>query len=155
MLTETTGAAIAVMDAVMIAIAIPEAELTTTVFGLPRGGNSGWADLVNKLVRTSDSTVRKHIVLITSPAQVKNLTYVTNQLDPVPTLPPRFLDFVHPTGEVHIVAADARTGEPTNIVSCSDRDNEGCSTGTNLLQANVSDHKSASRFLASLVYGVY
>ena len=85
-------------------------------------------------------------MLTTSPAQVTNLTYVTNQLDPVPNLPPRFLDFTHPTGEVHIVAADAATGAPKNIVSCPGRDNEGGSTGTNLLTANVSDHKCASRF---------
>jgi hypothetical protein len=45
--------------------------------------------------------------------------HVTNENDPVPTVPPRFLGFQHPSGEVHI---------NTNglVVSCPGQENEVC-----------------------------
>lgn len=51
------------------------------------------------------------------------LTHVTNQNDPVPTVPPRFLGFQHPQGEVHIQAVDAN-GNATDVVSCAGQENE-------------------------------
>jgi len=48
------GAAIAVMDAVMIKQNVPsDVDVVTRVFGLPRGGNQEWADFVDKTVRIS------------------------------------------------------------------------------------------------------
>ena len=45
------GAAIATMDAVMLRQNLdPSVEISTVVFGLPRGGNQAWADLVDSEV---------------------------------------------------------------------------------------------------------
>lgn len=50
------GAAIAVMDAVYLKQQLPSTtELSTVVFGLPRGGDQAWADFVDSQVRTSSS----------------------------------------------------------------------------------------------------
>jgi hypothetical protein len=67
------------------------------------------------------------------------LQFVTNQNDPVPTVPPTFLDFVHPQGEIHIQAVDP-AGQATAIVSCIGQDNENCATGNNILEASIPDH---------------
>jgi predicted lipase len=45
------GAAIAVMDAVFLSGALNSTiQMTTTVFGLPRGGNQDWANFVDSTV---------------------------------------------------------------------------------------------------------
>lgn len=47
------GAAVALMDAMMLRLNLPtQVQMTTTVFGLPRSGNQEWADFVDKTVRT-------------------------------------------------------------------------------------------------------
>lgn len=47
------GAAIASLDAAMLRMALPEdVSVDSIVFGLPRVGNSAWADLFNTLVST-------------------------------------------------------------------------------------------------------
>lgn len=68
-----------------------------------------------------------------------SLQHVTNQKDPVPIVPPRFLDFQHPSGEVHINAVDA-DGEATDIVACPGQENDNCSEGNSLIEASVSNH---------------
>ncbi|KAG6829474.1 hypothetical protein H0H87_011346, partial [Tephrocybe sp. NHM501043] len=99
------GAAVAMMDAIMLHQELdPSLQITTTVFGLPRGGNAAWADLV-------DATL------------ADTMTHITNQNDPVPNLPPQFLKYQHPGGEVHIRAVDAN-GEATDVVSCTGQENE-------------------------------
>ncbi|KAG6864286.1 hypothetical protein C0991_010805 [Blastosporella zonata] len=99
------GAAVAMMDAMMLHQELdPSVQITTTVFGLPRGGNAAWADLV-------DSTL------------ADTMTHMTNQNDPVPDLPPQFLKYKQPGGEVHIRAVDAN-GDATDVVSCAGQDNE-------------------------------
>lgn len=46
------GAAIATMDAIMLSQNLDsDVNINTIVFGLPRGGNSNWANLVDKTVR--------------------------------------------------------------------------------------------------------
>lgn len=115
------GAAIATMDAVMLKQQLdPSISVSAAVFGLPRGGNQAWADLVDSNLGSS-------------------YTYVTNQNDPVPLLPPRLLGFQHPSGEIHINAVDAN-GDATNIVSCPGQDNENCSEGNSPLHADVQNH---------------
>ena len=52
-----TGAAIAVMDAMMLKQVLGSSvEITTTVFGLPRGGNEEWANFVDQTVRQDPSS---------------------------------------------------------------------------------------------------
>ena len=61
-------------------------------YGMPRVGNQEFADFVN--------------------SHVSDLTRIDNKKDPIPTVPGRFLGFVHPGGEIHI----QDSGE---FVSCS------------------------------------
>ncbi|KAG6907491.1 hypothetical protein DXG01_008684 [Tephrocybe rancida] len=99
------GAAVAMMDAMMLHQELdPSVQITTTVFGLPRGGNAAWADLV-------DATL------------ADTMTHMTNQNDPVPTLPPQFLDYRHPGSEVHIRTVDAN-GDATDVVTCAGQENK-------------------------------
>ncbi|KAF8209142.1 alpha/beta-hydrolase [Mycena galopus ATCC 62051] len=109
------GAALATMTGAMIKGAVdPSVDVVVTTFGLPRGGNEAWANFL-------DSNV--------------GVTYMTNQNDPVPTVPPLLFGYTHSSGEVHI--ADSSL---TNIVSCPGHDNEHCSTGNSLLDASVANH---------------
>jgi len=67
----------------------PSVEVTVTGFGLPRGGNKAWADFLDqnvRLRRLSPSVTRSSFVQ--SP-----VTFMSNQNDPVPAVPPRFLGF--------------------------------------------------------------
>jgi len=116
------GAAIATMDALMLKQNLPSSiQLSTTVFGLPRGGNQAYANFIDS-------------------ALGKTFTFVTNQNDPVPTLPPRFLEFQHSQGEIHIRSVDTATGNPTSVVSCPGQENDNCSEGNSLLDVDLSNH---------------
>ncbi|KAJ6617613.1 alpha/beta-hydrolase [Mycena sp. CBHHK59/15] len=109
------GAALATMTGAMIKAAVdPSVDVTVTTFGLPRGGNQQWADFL-------DSNV--------------GVTFVSNQNDPVPTVPPRFLGFQHSSGEIHII-----DDTQTNLVACPGQDNENCATGNSLLDVDVANH---------------
>ncbi|KAJ7132176.1 alpha/beta-hydrolase [Mycena epipterygia] len=110
------GAAIATMTGAMIKNAVdPSVEVSVSGFGLPRGGNQAWADFL-------DSGV--------------GVTFMTNQNDPVPTVPPRFLGFQHSSGEIHIIDDTQQ-----NFVACPGQDNENCATGNSLLSVSVGNHK--------------
>lgn len=109
------GAALATMTGAMIREAVdPSVDVVVTTFGLPRGGNTAWADFL-------DSNV--------------GVTFVTNQNDPVPTLPPLLLGFAHSSGEIHI--ADS---SQTNLVSCPGQDNEHCATGNSIFDSSIQNH---------------
>ncbi|GJE90908.1 lipase family protein [Phanerochaete sordida] len=111
------GAAIALLDAVYLPPHLPQATFKTVVYGLPRVGNQAFADYVD--------------------AHVGSLAHITNNRDPVPTLPGRFLGFHHASGEVHIDASGA-------WMACSGQDNTSseCSTGAvpNIFVGDVGDH---------------
>lgn len=116
------GAAIATMDALMLRLNLPATvEMTTTVFGLPRGGNQAYANFV-------DATLGG------------NFTYVTNQHDPVPTVPPEFFSYQHSAGEIHIQAVNAATGNATSVVSCPGQENANCIDGNNPLADSTANH---------------
>ncbi|KIM90144.1 hypothetical protein PILCRDRAFT_811875 [Piloderma croceum F 1598] len=116
------GAAIATMDALMFKQNLPSSvELNTVVFGLPRGGNQVYANFIDSALGNS-------------------FTFVTNQNDPVPTVPPRFLKFQHSQGEIHIKSVDASTGNATSVVSCPGQENDNCSDGNSLVDVDVSNH---------------
>ncbi|KAF7431127.1 hypothetical protein PC9H_006847 [Pleurotus ostreatus] len=127
------GAAIAVMDAMMLKeILGSSVEITTTVFGLPRGGNEEWANFVDQTLGSS-------------------LTHVTNQDDPVPILPPRLIGYQHPQGEIHINAVDGN-GDATDIVACPGQENENCSEGNNILfDHSVANH--AGPYIDNISFG--
>ncbi|KAJ7080185.1 alpha/beta-hydrolase [Mycena belliarum] len=109
------GAALATMTGAMIKGAVgPSVDVVVTTFGLPRGGNKAWADFL-------DSNV--------------GVTFVTNQNDPVPTVPPLTLGFTHSSGEIHIV-----DGSQSNLVACPGQDNKHCATGNSLLDVSISNH---------------
>ncbi|KAJ7078788.1 Alpha/Beta hydrolase protein [Mycena epipterygia] len=88
------GAALAIMTGAMIKDAVdPSVNVAVTTFGLPP---RAWVDFL-------DSDV--------------GVTFVTNQNDSVPTVPPR-----------------------TNLVACPGQDNEHCATGSSLFHASVTNH---------------
>lgn len=66
-----------------------------------------------------------------------HLTHVNNKKDPAPVVPPRFLGFHHPSGEVHIQDSGAWD-------RCPGQDNPSpmCSTGDVpiFLEGNLLDH---------------
>ncbi|KAI0047406.1 alpha/beta-hydrolase [Auriscalpium vulgare] len=116
------GAAIATMDALMLRQNLdPSTAITTTVFGLPRGGNQAYADMVDSQLGS-------------------DYTFITHKNDPVPVVPPRVLGFQHSAGEVHITATDDSTGEATNTVACPGQENANCQDGNSLLSTSVADH---------------
>nr|GAT50380.1 predicted protein [Mycena chlorophos] len=120
------GAALATMTAAMLRSNLPSnIDITTTTFGLPRGGNQAWADFLD-----SQSPV----------------TFVTNQNDPVPIVPPLAFGYKHSSGEVHIT-------DPTTpaIVSCPGQDNSNCITGNSLLDASVANHLGP--YFSDLTFG--
>ena len=55
--------------------------------------------------------------------QVPTFVHVTNQDDVVPNVPPHFLDFQHPSGELHIKSVDAATTNAT-ILDCPGQEND-------------------------------
>ncbi|KAF9024622.1 alpha/beta-hydrolase [Hymenopellis radicata] len=115
------GAAIATLDALMFKSALdPSIAVTTTLFGSPRVGDQAFANFADQVLGTS-------------------LARITNQADPVPLLPPRFLEFVHASGEVHINSVDAN-GNALDVAQCPGQENRNCSDKDNLLQSDVENH---------------
>ncbi|KAJ7205859.1 alpha/beta-hydrolase [Mycena haematopus] len=109
------GAALATMTGAMIKDAVDSSvDVSVTGFGLPRGGNPAWADFLDSQV---------------------GVTFMTNQNDPVPTVPPKFTGFQHSSGEVHIVDDTQQ-----NFIACAGQDNENCATGNNILDVSVQNH---------------
>ncbi|KZT32922.1 alpha/beta-hydrolase [Sistotremastrum suecicum HHB10207 ss-3] len=113
------GAAIAVMDAIDIKTniltgSLAGIKLDCVVFGLPRGGNQAWANFVDQTLGTS-------------------LSHTSNKNDPIPTLPPLFLSFEHPSGEIHI------TNSGDNV-ACPGQENKNCSDGNSVADDKLSDH---------------
>ncbi|KIP12805.1 hypothetical protein PHLGIDRAFT_61329 [Phlebiopsis gigantea 11061_1 CR5-6] len=97
------GAAVATLDATMLRMQLPSSvEVDSVVFGLPRVGNQQFADMVDSLFPT--------------------FTHVTNQKDPVPSVPPRFLSYQHASGEVHITSVNS-AGDGT-LVACPGQEND-------------------------------
>ncbi|TFK89080.1 alpha/beta-hydrolase [Polyporus arcularius HHB13444] len=114
------GAAVASLDAAMLRMALPQdVAINAVVFGLPRVGNQDWADLLSSMV--------------------PDFAHVTNQDDPVPNVPPQFLDFQHPPGELHVEAVDDKTGD-AQVVACPGQENDNCAAGNSLLDTSIPNH---------------
>ena len=118
------GAALALLDAVYLPLYLPPGTHVRTIgYGLPRVGNRAFADYVDA----------------THGGDSGDVTHINNRKDPVPTVPGRFLGFVHPSGEVHI--QDDASGA---WLACLGRDNSSplCIVGEvpNVLEGKVLDH---------------
>ncbi|KAI0334990.1 alpha/beta-hydrolase [Cubamyces sp. BRFM 1775] len=128
------GAAIASLDAAMLRMALPDdVQVQSVVFGLPRVGNQAWADLLDSLI--------------------PDFVHVTNQKDPVPTVPPHALSFEQPQGEIHITAVDDSTGDAT-MVACPGQENQNCSPGfsiADIVDLSIPNHLGP--YLAGISFG--
>jgi hypothetical protein len=145
-LIHLVGAAVATMTGALIKTSVdPSVSVTVSGFGLPRGGNQAWADFLDNQVRLpfSPSNTRSFIGLF----QQVGVTFMTNQNDPVPTVPPRFLGFAHSSGEIHIVDDTQK-----NFVACPGQDNTNCATGNSVLSVSVSNHKGNKHAHAQNVF---
>ncbi|KAN0088316.1 hypothetical protein V8E55_005373 [Tylopilus felleus] len=112
------GAALSLLDSVYLPLHLPSGTTFRTVlYGLPRVGNKALADYVD--------------------ANLQNVMHINNLKDPVPIIPPRFMEYVHPSGEVHI----RETGE---WASCPGQDNPSkeCIVGDvpNILMSDPANH---------------
>ncbi|KAJ6621868.1 Alpha/Beta hydrolase protein [Mycena sp. CBHHK59/15] len=115
------GGALAELDALSLRLNLPTSVgVNAVTFGTPRVGNQ-------EFVQFFDS-------------QVTDFKRVNNENDLVPTVPGRFLGFVHPQGEIHIV--DDSTGD---IVACPGNDDATdakCQIKTvpSILSGNIINH---------------
>lgn len=97
MVGHSLGAAQALLDSVFLPLHLPSDTTFKYVgYGLPRVGNQEFADFVG--------------------ANVKDLSHVNNKEDIVPTVPGRFLGFVHPSGEFHIQDSNAWDACPGRLM---------------------------------------
>ncbi|KAK7038706.1 hypothetical protein VNI00_010590 [Paramarasmius palmivorus] len=110
------GAAISLIDAVYLRRQLPNADIKTVAYGMPRVGNPEFANLV-------DSST--------------SLTRITNQDDFVPIIPGRGLGYRHPQGEVHITGSLA-----WNVCPGQDSTAKGCTIDDvpNIFVGNIFDH---------------
>ncbi|KIY52535.1 lipase class 3 family protein, partial [Fistulina hepatica ATCC 64428] len=110
------GGAIALLDGVYFDIQLPDADVIVITYGQPRVGNQAWANYVDANV---------------------NRTHINNKEDYVPILPPLYIDYVHASGEIHIM-------DDNEWIACAGQDNNStmCSTGDvpNVLAGNISYH---------------
>ncbi|KAJ3786772.1 alpha/beta-hydrolase [Lentinula aff. detonsa] len=115
------GATIAILDAIMLHEQLDSSiKQSVVVFGLPRMGNEHWANLV-------DTTIGTEFIR------------VSDRKDPVVDLPPRMMDYYHPSGEIHIVDVD-KDGQATKVVACPGQENKHCAEGNSIFKEHVSDH---------------
>ncbi|KAJ7197977.1 alpha/beta-hydrolase [Mycena pura] len=109
------GASLAMITGAMLKLSLaPSVKVVVTTFAPLRVGNKAWADFLDSKV---------------------GVTFVTNQKDPVPTVPPLILGFTHPSGEIHIVDSSQK-----NLVACPGHDNEHCAAGNSILHDSVANH---------------
>ncbi|KAI0071575.1 alpha/beta-hydrolase [Panus rudis PR-1116 ss-1] len=114
------GAAVATLDAHMLKMNLPSTvEINAVLFGLPRVGNEAFASMTD--------------------ASFPTFSRITNQDDPVPIVPPRFLGYQHPSGEIHITSVDKDSGKAT-LVACSGQENENCAEGNSALDGSIANH---------------
>ena len=120
------GAAVATLDATMLKMHLPSTvEVDSVMFGLPRVGNQEFADMIDNLVcHLAQAVLPCEDTNLLLTVQLPDFTHVTNQNDPVPNVPPRFLSFQHPQGEIHITTVG--TNGDATMESCPGQENEVC-----------------------------
>ncbi|KAJ4474906.1 lipase class 3 family protein [Lentinula aciculospora] len=113
------GSALSLLDALYLSIQIPSATVNFIGYGLPRVGNSAFANLID--------------------SKFPSLAHINNKEDLVPIIPGkcRLLGYVHPSGEKHIL-------DNSTWVACPGQDNTSsqCSTGDvpTIFNGDVDDH---------------
>ncbi|CAE6474880.1 hypothetical protein ACGC1H_006228 [Rhizoctonia solani] len=112
------GGCISLLDALYFSQNMPKAKIKVVTHGMPRVGNRAFANYIDK----------RHL----------DVSRITNQQDPLPILPGKYLDYRHSSGEKHLLS-------DTLWVACSGQDNtdEQCSAGAvpNMFQADPQDNK--------------
>ncbi|ESK90090.1 hypothetical protein Moror_7829 [Moniliophthora roreri MCA 2997] len=110
------GAAISLIDSLYLRLQLPNAEIKTIGYGMPRVGNPEFANLVDASTK---------------------LTRITNQDDFIPIIPGRGLGYRHPQGEVHIAQNSA-----WNVCPGQDSTAAGCTINDvpNIFVGNIFDH---------------
>lgn len=107
------GGAIAELDSLMFALNLPSSiAIKSYTYGTPRVGNPAYSTLFDSLV--------------------PDFSRMNNEIDPIPTVPGRFLGFEHPAGEVHIVSS-------SDVVSCPGPDDGTDAQCSDLMVPNVLD----------------
>lgn len=107
------GAAISLLDSVHLRMKLSQdITIQTVLFGLPRVGNQEFADLVD--------------------TQSISLMHIANDNDPVPMIPPTFIGYRHPSGELF------QTN--TTTVQCIGQENPNCSARTSVLRSDFAKH---------------
>lgn len=115
------GGALAELNSLSLRLNLPaEIGVNSVTYGTPRVGNQEFAEFFD--------------------SKVTDFRRVNNENDLVPTIPGRFLGFVHPKGEVHIVDDD--TNEFVACPGNDDDEEEKCQIKTvpNILFGNIIDH---------------
>ncbi|KAG6831994.1 hypothetical protein H0H92_006029 [Tricholoma furcatifolium] len=113
------GGALAMLSALSLRLQLPATvKVSSTTFGTPRVGDQAFANFFD--------------------LKVKDFKRVNNEHDLVPILPGRFLGFVHPSGEIHLLSE-------TKAVACAGQDNEldpECTNETvpTILEGSLLDH---------------
>ncbi|KAF8073615.1 Alpha/Beta hydrolase protein [Lyophyllum atratum] len=113
------GGALAMLSALSMRLQLPaDIVVTSTTFGAPRVGDKEFAKFFD--------------------SKIPDLRRVNNDKDLVPIIPGRFLGFVHPQGEIHLLSKG-------NAVACAGQDNaddDKCQieTVSNILKGNIIDH---------------
>ncbi|CAE6471347.1 unnamed protein product [Rhizoctonia solani] len=121
------GGAISLLDSLYLSLNLPSATIKTVTHGMPRVGNSEFADLIDN--------------------KVPDLSRITNMKDLIPILPGRFLGYAHPNGEKHIVSAGS-------WVACAGHDNtdKSCTTGAvpTIFNGHSDDHVTVQFHLVQI-----
>ncbi|KAL4243786.1 hypothetical protein ABKN59_010746 [Abortiporus biennis] len=114
------GAAIALLDAVMLRMNLPSSvHVDSVVFGLPRVGNQAFANMVDSIL--------------------PGFTRVSNQNDPVTVIPLIAMKYRHPSGEFHISSV-GKDGKTAVMHACTGQEDKSCEDGFKALKLSVSDH---------------
>ncbi|GLB38530.1 putative alpha beta-hydrolase [Lyophyllum shimeji] len=113
------GGAVAMLSALSMRLQLPaDVSVTSTTFGAPRVGDQEFANFFD--------------------SKIPDFRRVNNEKDLVPIIPGRFLGFVHPQGEIHLLSKG-------RAVACAGQDNANdaqCQIETvpNVLEGNILNH---------------
>ena len=102
------GGGIAMFDAMSLRLRLPSNIGVRFIgYGTPRVGNKAWADFVDTQLPG-------------------NVTRINNWKDPIPIVPPMFIGYHHPSGEIHVQGNTgseewvACPGQEYSSAQCSD-----------------------------------
>jgi len=132
------GAALSLLDSVYLPLHLPiDTKFKTITYGLPRVSPPLQSHSRHNIIKPTALIFQVGNQAFANYVDTHaNLTHINNKEDPVPTLPPVFLGYVHPSGEIHIEDSEAWD-------ECAGQDNPSalCSTGdVSILNFNLNNH---------------